>query len=135
MLVFVMAYQAIDISLNYYRVPATIKSVETDCYIEENYKNKIVVKGTKERAYVECNEAQSLALQAGFSPEHIHTRTRFSYDYLSPVDSQPYSGDYERTDAPISLAVGSVVSVHTSKDVAAFSRTTNGNLFLSDTGI
>lgn len=128
-----MSYQAIDIKLNYTLTPATISDVETDCFVERSYKERVVVEGTKDRAYMNCDDAPSAAAQYGFGAEDIRTRSKAEYVYVSPVDSKRYTGNLERNDD--ALPVGKQIYVYASDKVAEDSRTTKSNFFLDDTGV
>jgi hypothetical protein len=128
-----MSYQAIDIKLNYTLTSATISAVQTDCFVERSYKERVVVEGTKDRAYMDCDDAPSTAAQYGFGTEDIRTRSKAEYVYVSPVDSKSYTGSLERTDD--ALPVGKHINVYASDKVAEDSRTTKSNFFLDDTGV
>jgi hypothetical protein len=128
-----MSYQAIDIKLNYTLTPAIISAVETDCFVERSYKERVVVQGTKDRAYMSCGDAPAIATQNGFGAEDIRTRSKASYVYVSPVDSKQYAGVLERNDDV--LTVGKQIYIYASDEVPADSRTTKSNFFLDDTGV
>jgi hypothetical protein len=130
-----MSYQAIDIKLNYRLTPAVILAVETQCFVERSHKERVVQKGTKDRAYMECAEAPSVAKRHGFGEQDIRTRTKVEYSYKSPIDSKMYAGRLERTDMARSLTVGKQIYVYASDNVPADSRTTKSNIFLGDTGV
>jgi hypothetical protein len=128
-----MSYQAIDIKLNYSLTPARISAVQTDCFVERSYKKRVVVEGTKDRAYMSCDDAPFIATQHGFSAADVRTRSKASYVYVSPVDAKEYTGNLEREDNL--FTVGKQIYVYASDSVPAESRTNKSNFFLDDTGV
>jgi hypothetical protein len=129
----IMAYQAIDIKMNYQLAPGRITAVTKDCFIKKR-KDRIVEKGTSDLAYMPCSDAPGAAKEFGFSPSDIHTRSMIKYAYMSPADGRRHTGSYERTDAAADIVRGKNITVYAHNQLPDDSRTTKSNFFLDDTG-
>ncbi len=131
----IMFYQAADIRMNYTLVEARITSVETDCFIKENYKNKLVDEATQKLAYMDCSKAPAAAAKHKFEKRDIRKRAQIAYRYTSPVDANKYTGHFERNDDVEDLVVGKTVFVHAHNGEPDNSRTTKSNFFIADSGV
>jgi len=128
-----MFSQARDLKANYTLVEAEITDVAVQCYIERS-KKKVVQKDTNDLAYMDCSVAPLVAEQHGFDDADIKQRASVTYSYRSPVDDEVYSGTYARKGEVEALVPGKTIHVHAHKVEPDKSRTSNGNLFIDDTG-
>lgn len=134
LVVAVMAYQSYNLATNYTLVEARITSVDIDCFIKDG-REKMVAKGTKKLAYMDCAIAPEVASLNGFKEKAVKQRAKIAYDYRSPVDSRHYKGSYVRDGEVEGYRVGKTIKVHAHKTQPSKSKTTSGNLFMADTGV
>ena len=128
-----MFFQANDLKTHYTVVDAKITAVAVDCFIKAGRK-KIVEKETEKLAYMSCDLAPAVASQFGYSDKDIKKRASVTYQYESPVDHNYYTGSYTRERDVDGLVRGKMIHVHAHLSDPEKSRTTNGNIFVADTG-
>lgn len=129
-----MFVQANDLKKNYALVDAKITSVSIDCFIKAGRK-KVVERETDKLAYMDCEMAPTVASIHGFKTGDIKKRATITYRYRSPVDQAVYTGSYTREHAVDDFVAGKEIQVYAHKAEPGNSRTTKGNLFVSDTGV
>jgi hypothetical protein len=129
-----MYVQANDIKKNYTLVDARITSVSVDCFIKAG-KESIVEKETNDLAYMDCAMAPTVASMHGFKESDIKKRAKVTYQYRSPADQAVHTGSYTRERDVDDLVAGEAIQVYAHNTEPDDSRTTKGNLFISDTGV
>ncbi|MEX3009256.1 hypothetical protein [Hoeflea sp. TYP-13] len=128
-----MLMQANDLKKNYTLVDARISSVTFDCFIRKG-KRKIVEKDTNKLAYMDCKIAPIVAAKYDYEDSAIKKRASVTYRYVSPADGRRYTGSYTRTGDVDHYEDGNMIRIHAHNTEPEKSRTTNGNLFIDDTG-
>lgn len=107
-----------DKSMNYVPVNASIKTVETDCYIE-NGKTKIVEKSSNKMAYMKCDLAPTVALMNDMEQSDIHYRSKLTFQYTSPVDNKRHYGERTVTSSKMNAySRGKTVEIFAHKSEA-----------------
>jgi hypothetical protein len=98
-------------AVNYTETPAKVKSVTVDCYVEDG-DSKIVKKGSKDRAYMDCAMAPIAAAQFGYKDRHIKKRQTVTFTYSSPVDKAAHDGKHEVNDSDTIYKPGQTIEIY-----------------------
>lgn len=123
----ILIHDRFDLSANYTQVKAQITTVEVDCFIK-NRRGKIVDKRTNELAYMSCEIAPIAAHRHGYNKHDIKKRAKVTYDYISPVDDNYYSGEFTRTGNVDVYVTGKEIPVYAHRENPKDSRTGIGNI-------
>ena len=129
-----MFSQAKDLNENYTRIDAKIKTVSVDCHIE-NSTGKVVEKGKKSIAHMDCGLAPFVARQNGFTDKDIKQRAQVTYLFRSPVDGNYYTGDFTRSGDISKYTSGAEIEIYAHKENPEKSKTPSGNIFLADKNV
>jgi hypothetical protein len=108
---------SVDTAVNYTKTDAVVTAVEIDCSIQA-YKREVVERGSSSRAYMPCDLAPDVAKEFGYSASDIKKRHKVSYRYVSPVDKQAHTGEYNHESNSDVFRVGEIYGIQAHKKKA-----------------
>ncbi len=117
---FIWIFGAIDTTMNYETVSATVTSVKDECHLERTSRG-VVGKTRESSEWMDCKRAFAiLDRDASAHGAEIIRRTYVKFNYISPADRQNHSGSlsYMGVSNPgtkVSIGGTITVSAHTSE--------------------
>ena len=104
-----------DKAANYTKSEAQITAATFDCYVEHGNRH-LIERDTEDRAYIDCSLAPMAAVMNDFKPEHVKTRMKATYQYVSAIDGETYQKSFTKSDIDqADYQVGSTIEVYLHK--------------------